>query len=631
MGTRQVKAVLRGVVVAVLVSDGTAAALPHRVAASVQADSVPQVSRAERLAWGRAYLGNLVARYGAVQDSTLDRTLREVLQRLQSGSGHPELQLSHAVINIQAVNAFALPGGCVVLTAGLVRFFGDAARRDAPGDTSRQRVLSTAYLASVLAHELAHETLGHVDEVVERARRLVDSSGGGPTTDPRAYERVLRIDDFANLDSLQNLRHSREAETEADRAGALYLLRAGWTIEDMTAGLREIDALERRDPAFDSVGSMTYLRSHPRASEREARLDIWRGELRLHQKHFDDAVSLINDNVQLDLAIALLDSVLVDFPNLLAARHARATAYARAWLATVPIQSLRVRASLPTYASHFRPGIRGGPEDSVLLRRALSDFSYVLAREESPLTLSNAAALEAYAGDAVRAERSARRAVELLPESLAVVNNLGVVLFLAGRYEDARAQFELAVAGAPDPAYLFNLGRTLLELHDSTAGAMLRRFLASTDLTQWRREAAVLLGEAPVAPQPLGHGGAGARPPPIAGLTFGASAGEVVAALGRSTRIERGNSGAVWHYDARGLICIVNDLFGLIAIEMTARGAGALDGVAVGDATSLARARWGAPTVEQGPQWFFQRAGDWGVVLQWVGDTITRLGIAAVR
>ena len=88
-------------------------------------------------------------------------------------------------------------------------------------------------------------------------------------------------------------------------------------------------------------------------------LEMFRGELKLHQGHLDDALVLIQHNVALEQAVGLLELVLEDFPSLVAARHARGTAYHQMWLNTVPLQTQRLRTSLSTYNAHFLPLVRG--------------------------------------------------------------------------------------------------------------------------------------------------------------------------------------------------------------------------------------------------------------------------------
>ena len=632
MGTRHTSKAVRVVMAASLLCAGRLAAGPPAGAGAAPPDSSPRFTQAQLRGMGQGVVTSEVARCGVVHDATLDSTMRAILLRLENAAGHPELQPAATVADCDEINAVAGAGGFIVVYIPLVRFLSDAARLDVPGDSTRQRKRFTAYLASVLAHELAHITLGHTGALAERVRALAVGPEGPAPDDPRVYERALSLNDYAGLRDLDRLAHTRAQETDADRLGALYLVRAGWTMGDAESVMGHFDSLERHSGAFGSVGEVTYLRNHPRASERLANLLIQSGQLMRDQTRFDNAVALIDGNVELDFAIALLDTVLTDFPDLLAARHARGTAYARKWLHTVFVSDLKVRASLPTYSVNFSAQFRGLARDtvacgSVSLASARAEFARVLAKEELPLTLSNAAVLDAYCGNAAAAERQARRAVEILPDSSAVHNNLGVVLFLAGRYADARVSFERAIAGAdrPDPAYLFNLGRTRRELQDPSARVMLRRYLASGDRSAWRIEAMTLLGDSD-AERRASDAGGGSRPPTIAGVTLGAVNGDVVAVLGNPPEVTTGASAALWRYPTRSLAVVLSERDGVVAIFLNRRDAGAVDGVAVGDSVSVARARWGTPS-SRGGAWEFARSPRW-VALAWtLGDIIETVGI----
>src|SRR5206468_2279205 len=167
------------------------------------------------------------------------------------------------------------------------------------------------------------------------------------------------------------------------------------------------------------------------------------------QADYDDALSLIRSDVAVPAAVALLDTVLSYFPEMLPALHARATAYHQMWLETVPVSAQKARASLTTYNFRFLPMIRGLPGDLSLYRAAESDYRSVLVREPLALTLVQLALLEAYAGDCIAARQHARSA-ESDSLSPSVANNRGVVLLVCGSPTEAMQSFRKAqrLAGA---------------------------------------------------------------------------------------------------------------------------------------------------------------------------------------
>src|SRR5258706_306917 len=115
-------------------------------------------------------------------------------------------------------------------------------------------------------------------------------------------------------------RRARGNETAADQLGSLYLLRAGWEIQDAMNLMRKLDQWERSQNEA-SLRSLSWVTDHPRSSAREAALEGFRAKLKLHQAEFDDALTLVKNDVMLDSAVAMLDRVLIDFPGLVAARH----------------------------------------------------------------------------------------------------------------------------------------------------------------------------------------------------------------------------------------------------------------------------------------------------------------------
>ena len=586
---------------------------------------------AEHRAAGRALMDYEIQRHGRVDNPAWNREVDAILRRLAAASGHPGLQLTFAIVGSDTMNAMAGPGGHIVIYKGLIETFDSLARRQAGAGVAHQD-LHRAFLAAVLSHEIAHVTLGHSDSLLIATRRSRLRAGAPDTaiTESSAYLAHIRSED----PELAQLRHARDVELAADRAGALYLLRAGWEIQHAMDLFRAFDAAERDTPGFFHIANVTYLRSHPRSSDREARLEMLRGQLKLRQSDFDDALTLVRNGMGLDSAVVLLDRVLADFPGLLAAQHARAVALHRRWLAAVPVQTQQVRASFPTYSAHFLPGIKGAPEGSdAMLRAARAAYASVLAQRQLPYTMANLALLEAYGGETQRAQQRADSAARLDPRDPLVANNQGVVHFVAGRYAQARQSFERAQSlldGAMYPPVMFNLARTLVALRDPAAPAHLERYLQVDDESGWAAEAARLLGRPPTASRAPGAGSARteslATAPSIAGLRLGGAQEQVVAALGRPPEAGRIEGHIVWRYQQRGITVVFDGSARVAMLIMTEPSAGTVDGVKVGDSVNAAVARWGAPSDRDAGMLFFLRGG-WFISVEDTGGTISALGI----
>ena len=84
---------------------------------------------------------------GVYNDEEMQRDVGGIGERLASVSHRPNLPWTFTVLNAPAVNAFALPGGFVYVTRGLLAHLGDEAE-----------------LASVLGREIGHVTARHVHQ-----------------------------------------------------------------------------------------------------------------------------------------------------------------------------------------------------------------------------------------------------------------------------------------------------------------------------------------------------------------------------------------------------------------------------------------------------------------------------------
>jgi predicted Zn-dependent protease len=149
-------------------------------------------------------------------------------------------------------NAFALPGGHVVVGKGLVRAM----------DSEDQ-------LASVLAHEIEHVDRYHCLDRVQVEARLRHIPFGGLIALP------IRIFQAG---------YSKEQELEADREGTLLMVRSGYTAEGAVRLFETFERLERRrasrssnpvdESAHVAVGTISdYFRSHPLPSERKRQVE----------------------------------------------------------------------------------------------------------------------------------------------------------------------------------------------------------------------------------------------------------------------------------------------------------------------------------------------------------------------
>jgi len=202
------------------------------------------LSEAEEIAIGRESDAEVRREMGVYDNPELQRYVSDVGQRLAALSQRPNLPWTFTVVDVPAVNAFALPGGFIYLTRGILPYLDDEAE-----------------LAGVLGHEIGHVTARHAAQQYTRAATggigLAILSIFVPATQP-----------FGDLSStalsLAFLKYGRDDERESDRLGIDYAARGGW---DPTAVPRFLQTLSRMDELSER-GVPNWLSTHPEPAAR---------------------------------------------------------------------------------------------------------------------------------------------------------------------------------------------------------------------------------------------------------------------------------------------------------------------------------------------------------------------------
>lgn len=221
------------------------------------------MSQADEVKLGRQEHPKILAEYGGAYDQTaLQRYVTGVGNRLVAVSELPDLKFTFTVIDSDIVNAFALPGGYVYVTRGLLAL-----------------AENEAEVAGVLAHEIGHVTARHTAQRMQQQQ--YGQIGTGLATIAGA---ILLGDTGAQLGQqlagagaqLWVAGYSREQEFQADELGVRYLAKAGYDPQAMATFL---DALERNDRlqrklagrSDSGAGANDWLASHPRTLDRVER------------------------------------------------------------------------------------------------------------------------------------------------------------------------------------------------------------------------------------------------------------------------------------------------------------------------------------------------------------------------
>ena len=199
---------------------------------------------------------------GAYQDPELQAYVTGIGERLADVSELPELDFTFTVLNSEVVNAFALPGGYVYVTRGLLALADNEAE-----------------LAGVMAHEIGHVTARHS---AQRHSRGVLAQGGvaigsilaGVLGGSAAADLVQQAGGVGAQAYLAG--YSRDQEFQADELGVRYLARAGYDPRAMSSFLDKLarnDQLMRRLAGSDGGAdpASSWFATHPRTPDRVAR------------------------------------------------------------------------------------------------------------------------------------------------------------------------------------------------------------------------------------------------------------------------------------------------------------------------------------------------------------------------
>lgn len=201
-------------------------------------------SKEEEIALGREIAGNLLGAAPLVKDAALQKYVNSVGRWVASQSERPDLPWRFGVIESDDLNAFAAPGGYIMLTKGLYR-----------------KLANEAQLAGVLGHEIAHVVKKHQLKVLQKQQLLNMSAGflsGKYAKDNNLISKAIGSGAEISARSLD-----KAAEYEADRLGLSYATRAGYEPYSLADVLQTLGQTNKND---DSVALL--FKTHPHPDER---------------------------------------------------------------------------------------------------------------------------------------------------------------------------------------------------------------------------------------------------------------------------------------------------------------------------------------------------------------------------
>ena len=225
------------------------------------------ISPAEELQLGRNFMRQAKQQLKFTADPELIQYIRGVGNRIASQSDRIQRPFSFYIIDNPALNAFAVPGGFIVVNTGLIM-------------TSE----SEAELASVLAHEVAHINQRHIPRMLVAQEKGVGAAMLGilaailllQAGETQGGTAAIAL---STAGMAQNqLNFTRANEKEADRLGIELLVKAGYDAQAMPRFFKKMLNWSR---LYDT-NLPEYLRTHPltvrRIAETQDRADRYKAQ-----------------------------------------------------------------------------------------------------------------------------------------------------------------------------------------------------------------------------------------------------------------------------------------------------------------------------------------------------------------
>jgi predicted Zn-dependent protease len=204
------------------------------------------VSESQEIAMGQQADPVITIQMGGLYpDSAIQRYARGIAMPMATSSERPNLPWSFKVLDDDLINAFAVPGGFIYVTRGILAHMN-----------------SEAELAGVLGHEIGHVTARHSATQMTRAQLAQIGLGVG-----MIFSETIRGVGEAAAAGLQLLflRFGRDDERQADELGFRYMTQARYDPNAMTAVMRMLDNMT---PVDGSGGVPNWLSTHPDPGDR---------------------------------------------------------------------------------------------------------------------------------------------------------------------------------------------------------------------------------------------------------------------------------------------------------------------------------------------------------------------------
>lgn len=202
------------------------------------------ISEQQELQMGAQYDPQITAQYGLYPDDELQQFITQRGKEMAAISERPNLPWSFKVVDSPVVNAFAVPGGYVYFTRGIMAHFNNEAQ-----------------FAGVLGHEIGHVTARHTANQIAKQQVYQGALIGG----------MILSSDLAQNAQLASqglgllfLKFGRDAERQSDRLGVRYSTTVGYDATEMAGFFKTLESLS----GGPEGGIPNFVSTHPNPGER---------------------------------------------------------------------------------------------------------------------------------------------------------------------------------------------------------------------------------------------------------------------------------------------------------------------------------------------------------------------------
>jgi predicted Zn-dependent protease len=185
----------------------------------------------------------VIAEYGLYEDQKLQDFINAKGLEMAKISHRPALDWKFRIVDSPIVNAFAVPGGYIYFTRGIMGHFNNEAE-----------------FAGVLGHELGHVTARHANEMYTRQVFTQVAMIGG-----MIFSETFRqfADAASQAASVLFLKYSRDNESQSDKLGVEYSTEIGYNSHEMANFFKTLEKLSSQ------AGKLpTFMSTHPDPGDR---------------------------------------------------------------------------------------------------------------------------------------------------------------------------------------------------------------------------------------------------------------------------------------------------------------------------------------------------------------------------